>query len=588
MTEVPAAPSWQERIGGRWAISWQAYAAGAILNTLILGLTGGQIGASSVHPRDVPAWLGIGVLASLAVGVWALIADVSFMRTRRVAPVPVWMSVGFHLGVGLLYGSIVVLVGDAVIAPSPEPQVERILVIGLIGLWWGLTAALVLEARDRFNRDRSTLIDQAVQIELAAIDEREATARLRQAIEQDVSGALDGVREDVDRALHALERPSTPLLPIEEWWGISASLRETADSAVRPLSHRLWEATDARYAAPGLGRVLTRLFLYQSFAPLPTMTILAIGYLPAASYRLGIVVALAATLVMAAGAGLILMGANALMRSWRRAHVVVFVGTLLVTQAYALGYLMLLDRLAGASVVVTTEAVGGALAVGISVVLPAAAASLNGSRAELLERFRGDTDRARIEQIANAQQLASVARAAARQLHGTVQTRLISCSVAIEQASRSGDIGQFRRALEASLAILDAPFPDPTADTSPTVGQEILRVCAPWEGLCVFDVSTDETAAALQGPVALAAGRVVEEAVANACRHGEALQVLIDARVTDGPVLRLVVDDDGHGPTGGTPGLGTAMMAAISGGRVRLEGAPVGGARLTVELPLDA
>lgn len=587
MTDAAATPSWQMRIGGRWAISWQAYVVGAILNTLILGLTGGQIGASSVQPHDVPAWLGVGALASLAVGVWVLIADGSFMRTRRVSPIAWWMSVGFHLGVGLIFGSIVVLVGDAAVAPSPEPQAERIIVISLIGLWWGLTAALVLEARDRFNRDRSVLIDEAVQIELSSIDEREVTARLRRTIEQDVSGALGGVREDVDRALQGLERPSTGLLSIEEWWGISASLRDTADSAVRPLSHRLWEATDARYAAPGLGRVLTRLFLYQSFAPLPTMTILAIGYLPAASYRFGLGAALAVTLAMVALAGLILVGANAVMRKWRRAHPLVFLGTLLVTQAYALGYLMLLDGLAGSFVAVTPEAVGGALAVGISVVLPAAAASLNGSRAELLERFCVDTDRARIDQLASAQQFASVARAAARQLHGTVQTRLISCAVAIEQASRSGDIGQFRQALEASLAILDAPLPDPGADTSPTVGQEILRVCAPWEGLCAFDVSTDAAAAALRGPVALAAGRVVEEAVANACRHGEAMRVLVNARVSDGPLLCLVVDDDGRGPMGGAPGLGTAMMAAISGGRVRMEGAPIGGARLTVELPID-
>ena len=587
MTDVPR---WQERIGGRWAISWQSYVVGVTLNTAILALTGGQIGASEVAPADIPAWIGIGLLSSAAVGIWALIADGSFMRDRRRMPVPAWMAIGFHLVVGLIFGAIVVLVGDALIEPSPQPQAERIVVIALIGLWWGLTAALVLEARERFAREREGLIDEAVQLELASIDEAETASRLRSAIERDVGDAFDGVRSDVGKVLAELETPASALLPLEEWWRISASLRDTAEATVRPLSHRLWEATEARYPRPRLGRVLTRLVLYQSFAPFPTMTILAIGYLPAGSFRFGLGWGIVATLVMAGLAGGLLAAANAVMARALRAHAAIFLGTFLLTQVYAVAYLAALDAIAGVPFIWSAEVLGGLIAVGNSVLLPAAVASLNGTREELLERFRADTDSARVRQLASARQLASVTRAAARELHGTVQTRLISCAVAIEQASRSGDVAQFRRALETSIAILDAPFPGGTADLSATVPQEIARMCAPWEGLCAFAVAVDERAAGIRGPMAMAAGRVVEEAVANACRHGLATDIRIGASVTldDGrSLLRVVVDDDGSGPAGGGPGLGTAMLAGISGGRVRLEPGATSGARLTVDLPLD-
>ena len=67
MTESRSVPRWQERIGGRWAISWQSYVVGVTLNVTILALTGGQIGAQSVRPSDIGAWVALGIVAALIV-----------------------------------------------------------------------------------------------------------------------------------------------------------------------------------------------------------------------------------------------------------------------------------------------------------------------------------------------------------------------------------------------------------------------------------------------------------------------------------------------------------------------------------------
>jgi signal transduction histidine kinase len=172
-------------------------------------------------------------------------------------------------------------------------------------------------------------------------------------------------------------------------------------------------------------------------------------------------------------------------------------------------------------------------------------------------------------------------------LHGTVQTRLISCAVAIEQASRSGDVDQFRRALETSIAILDAPFPDATDDFSATLAEQVKRMCAPWQGLCHFVTEVDPEAARLRGPVAMAAGRIIEEAVGNACRHGLADTISIRVTRVEGPSLHFEIDDDGSGPGGGPAGLGTVMLAGLSNGQVFLTPRSEGGSRLTVMLPID-
>ncbi len=587
MTERSPAPPWQVRVSGRWAISIQSYLAGTVLNVVILSLTGGQIGAEAVQPRDIGRWALLGLVATFIVGTYAMAANATLFRNRRITPVPVWLAIAFHLGVGLIFGVVVVVGGDALIEPSAQSPAVRIIVITLIGLWWGLTSALVLEARDRFNREREALIDQAVDLELATISETEAAMKLRSTIAREAGPALAESRSRVDEALAGFATQSQALLPVEDWWHISQSLRSTADGAIRPLSHQLWDATSRRYPRPRLGRVLTRLVLYQQFAVLPTMTILAIGYLPAGTYAFGLLGGILATLVMAAGAGAVLALANEVMRRAPHTHAIVFAVAFLLTEAFALAYLDVVARLTSRPFTWGPETVGGAIAVAVSTLLPAAYASLNGARDEVLQRFRLDTDRARVTQLANARTMARVTRDAARELHGTVQTRLISCAVAIEQASRSGDVGQFRRALEASIAILDAPLPDPSGDTSSSVAEEIARMCAPWEGLCTFQTDLAPTVAGLRGPVAMAAGRIVEEAVANACRHGLASTVQIRVTMDEGPSLRFEIDDDGTGPKGGAPGLGTSMLAGISRGRVELTPRAEGGSRLTVALPVD-
>lgn len=587
MTEAPLIPTWQERIGGRWAISLQSYTIGAVVNIAILSLTGGQIGADQVDTRDIGAWALIGIAAALIVGAYALAIDASLFKHRRERPVPAWWAIAFHSGVGLIFGLVIVIAGDRLLEPSEQSPVVRVVCITLIGLWWGVTSSLVLEARDRFTRQREELLERAVDLELATISETETAMRLRSSIAAEAGPALDGTRAQVNHVLDGFASQTQALLPVEEWWKISQSLRSTADSTIRPLSHHLWEATERQYPRPRLERVLTRLFTYQRFAVVPTMAILAIGYLPAGVFRFGVLGGILATAAMTGVAGGLLTLANAWMPRWRRGHAVIFLGALVAAELYEMGYLALLSGWTTKSTALGPEAAGGMIAVAVSVILPAAYASLTVEREEVLMRFRVDTDEAHIRQIANARQLAHVTRQAARDLHGTVQTRLISCAVAIEQASRSGDIAQFRHALETSIAILDAPLPDQSEDTSATIRDEILRMCAPWEGLCSFTWDIDDRVSDIRGPVAIAAGRIVEEAVANACRHGLAESVMIRASWEEGPAIRFVIDDDGSGPTGGTAGLGTAMLVGISRGDVALTARPEGGSRLSVLLPLD-
>lgn len=587
-------PTWQERVGGRWALSWQSYLIGVALNVPLLAVTGGQIGADEVPLSDVGLWTLLGIACSIAVGVYALIADRTFLRHRRSVPVAWWVAAAFHFGVGLIFGLGIVFIGDRLIAPSAQSGVLRVLMVGGIGLWWGLTMSLLLEARSRFEEQHRALLEEAVQLEMTSISESEAAMRLKATVADEVGPAIETTRQRVDEVLDGLETRPGGLISMDDWWSISASLRDTAESTVRPLSQQLWRATERMYPRPRFGRVLSRLVLYQKFAPRITFVIVVVGYLPAGVFEFGLLGGLVATLVLAGVIVGLLAAANVIMRSAPRWHALVFVATLVIALLTTLGYLEFLKELQAlrfslpTSLAFTTEALGSLLGTAIAVIAPAGVASLDAARADVLARFRMDTDRQQVQQLANARQMAALTRSAARELHGTLQTRLVACAAAIEQASRLQDVEQFRIALQMSIAILDSPILDADEPVSSTVGEEITRACAPWDGLCEFRVTVEREVAMVTGVAATSVGRVLEEAIGNACRHGRATSIDIDVTRRDDGCLRVTVDDDGCGPSEVVPGLGTTMLRTISRDRVALSArTDRSGARLVVDVPMS-
>jgi signal transduction histidine kinase len=83
----------------------------------------------------------------------------------------------------------------------------------------------------------------------------------------------------------------------------------------------------------------------------------------------------------------------------------------------------------------------------------------------------------------------------------------------------------------------------------------------------------------------------VQEALANAARHSGAPLARVVLAAKDG-VLRVVVDDEGHGFDPAdmrATGLGLAGMrerAALLGAHLRVESAPGRGTRVALEVPL--
>jgi signal transduction histidine kinase len=177
--------------------------------------------------------------------------------------------------------------------------------------------------------------------------------------------------------------------------------------------------------------------------------------------------------------------------------------------------------------------------------------------------------------MARSRQLADLARQASRLLHGSVQTRLHSCAMAIDGAGEAGSERARIEALLEAMAILDQPLKP--ARSAGTISEEVQRKVALWGSLCEFTidirgdshVDLDATSSPSPSPSpspSESIGRIVEEGISNAIRHGKATRIDIVVSTRPDGTCDVEITDNGTGPQGGKPGIGSALLHQSSAG----------------------
>lgn len=201
-----------------------------------------------------------------------------------------------------------------------------------------------------------------------------------------------------------------------------------------------------------------------------------------------------------------------------------------------------------------------------------------------LETFRRQLDDQLDGTSAKARLSALVARDAARMLHGPVQARLTACALAIDGAVATRDIDAYAKALREAHAVLGSPMTsEACAELDRTVDAGTAQIASLWRGLVSVHRDLEPGTGEVSGPPAVLVARICEEAVTNAVRHGGATDVLIHVQFGDG-ILHISVRDNGTGPAGGPPGLGTTTIAEATQGRWSLSAVASGGGLLTASV----
>lgn len=562
MTELPEQPTFRDRIGGRWAISWQAFVITVPFAVAAL------VVSSTRSWQEGALWIVVGLIGAIVAGIWILLMHRTVFRDRASQPVSLAWALA-HPAITVTFGIVgTVLASVALGLPQESGPSSRVVPTLVIGTLWSVVITLMLEARWRFGRERELLIERAVQQQLAAMQEAEVADSIRASLQTEITHQLARTRAGIDERLASIEHDASKAT------AAASDLRRAAAQTVRPLSHELAQRTERTYPRPGIIAVLRNIVERQPFRPLPVSLIYLISTGAREFESSGWLGGLIAICVTVALIWLTMSVANAAMQRWPHRHAALFIAGIALIEFPSVALQPVRSQLTG----VPTDWPGTAISIGFGIVIiliTSGFGSLRATRADLLRTFATDVKEEEVATIARSRALAGVARDVAGLLHGPIQTKLVACAMVIDQAAITGDVEKVNEALHQARTVLEQPMPVPNENLNETLADVVERKAALWSGLAQITVTIDAGIAHMTGPVITDIATVVEEGIANAIQHGSASEITVAIDQPDDR-LDIRIRDNGTGPSNGTPGLGSRILGQLDPGwrlDAELEGA---------------
>lgn len=559
---------WWQRIRGPRAISWQAVVSGNGLISIALVASGGTLGGYALGPdARLRALVMVAVVGAVAT-LWAVIGFRVLLRHRRVRPVSLGAYVLYYAGNGFLYFLGVQWLDVTSGAPSGIGWPARLISSMAISLAWGAAFSLLLDSSDRFHARRQELLEEMVGAEATRVRESHEALRIREALDAQVDEVLQSTRTRLSSALDA------NLTDSGDWTGAHtagavALVREAATDVVRPLSHELQERANVAFPAPRVSGVLRQWWAHPRMPPLATALLVSSQTTAESVRNFGGTAAPVVGLLYFAGLYLFLVLVDRTARrlpDWGRpVYLVGVVGSLAMNVGFAEGF--------SPEPVSVGDVVANVLLSLSYIAITSLFDAVRQAREGLLETLSREVDAEEVRARALERETVAVVDSLAHELHGRVQTQLVVCAAELERAAAAGDHPAVMRALSQAASALESA-------TQPQ-RLTLTDVVAAWSAVMAVTVDVGPVSAEEQERGDVAA--VVEEALANAYRHGGATSATVSLESRPG-ALRLVVIDDGAGVGQIVPGLGSQLIRRLSAERTSLEARPEGTV-LTVDLP---
>jgi len=565
----------KSKAGGPWAISWQAY---AISFPISLFAAFGAISKLASNTSQLLLSLLVAALTVLALGALLAVLDKTTYRNRRTQPVGLVVMGVSGLIAGVVF-SLGIAAGKTLLgADFFDDLWSQIAANSILIAWWGATIALVLDSRDVFSRQRAAVVENAIELELVNLRGSATEQRLRETLNKKISSQISDARTTLNAAVNAAEQD----LNDPKWQPIAELMRTIANDVMRPLSKKLWNSAAAVFPKPSFWQVLKTIFSSQPLRPAP-MTVIVI--LLSTSTLINAFGAITGTQVLLATVAFVWVSmplASFAMKRLPKFHALFFALTVLSFQAFDTGVWIWARNQAQVEVSFGTLAVN--VVASLILILLTSGYGAYGNVGEAnLQAFRKDVSNKQLSVLVKNKVISTLALEASRNLHGQVQTRLLSCAAAIDRATKNGDLELLNRALVEVNEIFDGAAIAKSEDVILPLQQQLFEITKNWLGLCQINLHLDSTLEASADKTSADVADVVEEAITNAVRHGKATQV--DIRVEDlGKKIGITVTDNGSGLTESTPGVGTELIRLVSQGDFSLANRTLGGAELQVSV----
>jgi signal transduction histidine kinase len=546
--------SWQDRLGGPFSISPRSF----MISTSLAFIFFAQVqNLAILDSHSNLKWLLVFATATILLAGFNLLLHLTLFSNRHQHPVPLKYSLSNHGIQGFLFSLMLVVGGNLFNLKQSLSAPLLIAMMTGVSQWWGATLVLFRDQQHENKENRKSLIEKAVATQSLSEAQIESSRALDEVFAANVSQELSGVESALQDSRGKVD------------WSTSSELLITAASKqVREISHELNVTTAITYPRIHWARLPRNIVTHQPINVwLIAVVILVTGgsQLPQllgtsnAFMLIGIVIAIVI------GIGL---PANKLMSKNPNHHAAIFITASLLMQitipinihfreiwkpGISQPGWQITQLLSGLTLILLSSGFG-------------AWSNIN---LRLNRNLQEDLKERHIRAIANSRQIADRAREAAKVLHGSVQSKLVACSLAIDQAVANGDEARIQEAIDNAIIILRTPLSSENVGAS--ISEEVHRKVSLWNEICNIKVTINEVSPITDPHAVVTIGRVVEEGISNAIRHGRARNIEVKIDVDTDNQIDIHILDDGNGPQNGNPSLGSALLNQASNGNWSLK-----------------
>lgn len=562
-------------LGGRWAISLKAYLWMAVPVVLTVPLTELAKGSD----QHLFAWAIASAVGYLFAGIPLLVAHKTWFRHRVTNPrrwietVLLGLTAGAVKGLGT--GAIAIQLGAA--TAGLDDMLARVPTAASVGAAELLIGAVLLSAVERLEQHRLALLDERVRFTQLQLQEEQLGAAMHtvvfKAAEQDLRSALSEVRRHLrDNDQASIER---------QWRSLSEAITDAAHSRLRDLSHTLWEKSTRAEPKPLSLRDLLRISVKrQPLSP----GLVSIVYIGSQLTLVSTWQSWQTTVVVSAFDVLVIFSLERVLAKTLNAAighelsiaigVLASVAALFAAQPAILGFLTW-------NAVLTTLMPLNMLWFTFLCTSSSLWKTLLTQPDTLLDDLQHQVSDSKVRALAAQRETKRIAGELAKFVHGTLQSRLMVASLHTNQHSLLNDA-----ALQELKQTIDSPLQAFMQPDASSLSAALAQTCSDWAGL--VDIHIDQRVPDNQcSPTdARFLKSVVDEAVANASRHGWAERV--DVRLEpESTGISLTITDNGIGPRIGEPGLGTKLYSSDPRATWTLKQNASGGAELRLTLAVE-
>lgn len=537
------------------------------------------------QPRTFWLWLSASFIGYVAMLLVAILGKNSLFKSRNSGAIPIPIYLMFSFLIGATKGGITGFIGGLLIGDTSfdNALIPRTVTSGLIAVLVIPAGSAFLASRERFTNMRDQLIREAVQIESLTRQNSFLSSDLPTIAEINSDSELGN---QIKNLLHEIAQLKK--VPAESQWElISNGLKRIINENIRPISKALWQEKQRAYPALTFRELIqlsVKHFRFPMWFVIGANIFGTSGQFLRHSQNQSLALTLTWTSLSIALPYLVL---QFLVK--RKILSGLLSLCLLLISSIALETIRLQLDAADSTSELTTFFNAVIFGIFFTATLLTSGVILTAmqTQGEVISQLSALVDQDRINLIASNIKTETANREVAKFLHGHLQTRLMSMALALELAGKNSDFEKVQKTIQDIELELDIPIGRISLNSQTSVEEVIERIANVWGGLVIIDYFVQSDLTSLKSTTVGSIATILEEAVTNAVRHGQASNVFIEIRETRNGNISLQVTDNGTGLKSSYSGLGTGLITSICGSHWSISNNENEiGAKLLAEIPI--